>query len=73
MVRNGAEESERKMLIVLDGAKALRKAVRMVLGEQGLVQRCRIHKQRNVLDQLPEGQESPGWLAASCRLVQERP
>jgi len=25
------------MLIVLDGAKALRKAVRMVLGEQGLV------------------------------------
>lgn len=47
-------ESERKMLIVLDGAKALRKAVTMVLGEQGLVQRCRIHKLRNVLDQLPE-------------------
>jgi putative transposase len=47
-------ESERKMLIVLDGAKALRKAVQMVLGEQGLVQRCRVHKLRNVLDQLPE-------------------
>ena len=47
-------ESERKMLIVLDGAKALRKAVTMVLGEQGLVQRCRIHKLRNVLDHLPE-------------------
>jgi transposase-like protein len=47
-------ESERKMLIVLDGAKALRKAVTMVLGEQGMVQRCRIHKLRNVLDQLPE-------------------
>jgi transposase-like protein len=47
-------ESERKLLIVMDGAKALRKAVQMVLGEQGLVQRCRIHKQRNVLDQLPE-------------------
>jgi len=47
-------ESERKMLIVLDGAKALRKAVQMVLGEQGLVQRCRIHKLRNVLDHLPE-------------------
>ena len=42
------------MLIVLDGAKALRKAVQMVLGEQGLVQRCRVHKLRNVLDQLPE-------------------
>jgi len=47
-------ESERKMLIVLDGAKALRKAVQMVLGEQGLVQRCRVHKLRNVLDPLPE-------------------
>jgi transposase-like protein len=47
-------ETERKLLIVIDGAKALRKAVQMVLGEQGLVQRCRIHKQRNVLDQLPE-------------------
>src|SRR2546427_586108 len=47
-------ESERKMLIVLDGAKALRKAVTMVLGEQGLVQRCRVHKLRNVLDHLPE-------------------
>ena len=47
-------ETERKRLIVLDGAKALRKAVTMVLGEQGLVQRCRIHKLRNVLDHLPE-------------------
>jgi len=47
-------ESERKLLIVLDGAKALRKAVQMVLGEQAVVQRCRIHKMRNVLDQLPE-------------------
>jgi transposase-like protein len=47
-------ETERKMLIVIDGAKALRKAVQMVLGEQGLVQRCRIHKLRNVLDHLPE-------------------
>jgi putative transposase len=47
-------ESERKMLIVIDGAKALRKAVQMVLGEQAVVQRCRIHKLRNVLDQLPE-------------------
>jgi putative transposase len=47
-------DTERKLLIVLDGAKALRKAVQMVLGEQAVVQRCRIHKMRNVLDQLPE-------------------
>src|SRR5882672_5513599 len=55
-------ESERKMLIVLDGAKALRKAVRLVLGEEALVQRCRIHKLRNVLDQLPEQTKTQvGW------------
>jgi transposase-like protein len=47
-------ESERKLLVVIDGAKALRKAVQMVLGEQALVQRCRLHKLRNVLDHLPE-------------------
>ena len=55
-------ESERKMLIVLDGSKALRKAVQMVLGDQGLVQRCRVHKLRNVLDQLPEDKRAQaGW------------
>src|SRR6267378_6490503 len=55
-------ESECKMLIVLDGAKALRKAVSMVLGVQGLVQRCRVHKLRNVLDQLPEDKKAQaGW------------
>jgi len=51
-------ESERKLLVVLDGAKALRKAVQLVLGDQGLVQRCRIHKMRNVLDQLPEDKKA---------------
>ncbi len=47
-------ETERKLLVVLDGAKALRKAVQLVLGQQALVQRCRIHKLRNVLDYLSE-------------------
>jgi len=60
-------ESERKMLIVIDGAKALRKAVQMVLGEQALVQRCRIHKLRNVLDQLPEEKKAQaGWRLRSA-------
>ena len=36
-------------LYVLDGAKALRKAVRDVAGPRALVQRCQIHKSRNVL------------------------
>jgi transposase-like protein len=41
------------VLCVLDGAKALRKAVRDVLGDVP-VQRCVRHKERNVLDHLPE-------------------
>jgi len=50
-------DSERKMLIVIDGAKALRKAVTMIFGQQALVQRCRLHKLRNVLDHLPKEQQ----------------
>ncbi len=42
------------VLCVIDGSKALRKAVREVLGDQTPVQRCVIHKQRNVLDHLPK-------------------
>jgi putative transposase len=42
------------VLCVLDGAKALRKAVRDVLGTRTPVQRCIRHKERNVLEHLPE-------------------
>src|SRR4051812_17750793 len=42
------------VLVVIDGAKALRKAVRDVLGIHTPVQRCVRHKERNVLDHLPE-------------------
>jgi putative transposase len=45
---------EQGVLCVLDGAKALRKAVRDVLGVDTPVQRCIRHKERNVLDHLPE-------------------
>jgi putative transposase len=45
---------EQGVLCVLDGAKALRKAVRDVLGVHTPVQRCVRHKERNVLDHLPE-------------------
>ena len=47
------------MLVVLDGAKALRKAVRDVLGVHTPVQRCIRHKERNVLDHLPERDRPP--------------
>ncbi len=39
---------------MIDGAKALRKAIRDVFGQRALVQRCQRHKERNVTDQLPE-------------------
>ena len=42
------------LLFVIDGAKALRKAIRRVFGNFGLVQRCQVHKIRNVLDHLPD-------------------
>lgn len=42
------------ILFVLDGGKALRKAVKDVFGEHALVQRCHRHKERNVCDLLPE-------------------
>jgi putative transposase len=45
---------EQGVLVVIDGAKALRKAVRDVLGIHTPVQRCVRHKERNVLDHLPE-------------------
>ena len=47
-------DTEQGVLCVLDGAKALRKAVRDVLGASTPVQRCIRHKERNVLDHLPE-------------------
>jgi putative transposase len=42
------------VLVVIDGARALRKAVRDVLGVHTPVQRCVRHKERNVLGHLPE-------------------
>jgi transposase-like protein len=45
---------EQGVLVVIDGAKALRKAVRDVLGIHTPVQRCVRHKERNVLGHLPE-------------------
>jgi putative transposase len=45
---------EQGVLVVIDGAKALRKAVRDVFGTDTPVQRCVRHKERNVLGHLPE-------------------
>lgn len=47
---------EQKRLFIIDGSKALRAGITEVFGEQP-VQRCRLHKERNVVEPLPEGRQ----------------
>jgi putative transposase len=44
------------VLVILDGSKALHRAVTQIFGRAALIQRCQVHKRRNVLDHLPERQ-----------------
>lgn len=53
-MRDRGLRTDRAVLAVLDGAKALAKAVRDVFGARALIQRCQQHKSRNVTDQVPE-------------------
>lgn len=46
--------ADRAILVVLDGGTGARSAVKHVFGEYGIVQRCQVHKKRNVLDHLPD-------------------
>jgi putative transposase len=46
--------TDRTMLFVIDGSKGLSKAIRSVYGKHAIIQRCQVHKRRNVLDHLPE-------------------
>ncbi len=46
--------ADQKRLFILDGSKALSKAVKARFGDQGLIQRCRVHKARNILRHLPK-------------------
>jgi len=47
-------DAQRMRLWVIDGGKALRKAIAQTFGALALIQRCQEHKRRNVLDHLPE-------------------
>lgn len=42
------------LLFVVDGGKGLRKALSDVFGDRAVVQRCQVHKARNVRDHLPQ-------------------
>jgi putative transposase len=54
----------KRCLFVLDGSKALSRAVRDTFGERALVQRCLVHKLRNVLSYLP-----PTWHEEARRKI----
>jgi len=45
-------------LFVLDGSKALCKAVTDTFGKYAAIQRCQVHKKRNVLSHLPKSEQS---------------
>ena len=57
--------TDRSLLVILDGSKALRKAVRATFGEAALVQRCQVHKMRNILEYLSD-RDRP-WAQAILR------
>jgi transposase-like protein len=42
------------VLLVLDGARALHAAAQRVWGHNGVIQRCQVHKKRNVKAHVPE-------------------
>jgi len=57
-LRDRGLPTDRQYLFVIDGAKALRAAIEEVFGVNQPVQRCRNHKMRNVVDELPREQHA---------------
>lgn len=55
LVERGVD-GEEGLLAIIDGAKALHSALKTVYGERVLIQRCQVHKKRNVLDYLSKEQ-----------------
>jgi len=72
-------DPEQAILFVIDGAKALRLAIKDVFGEHALVHRCHRHKERNVCDLLPEREADPvrsriraAWALTDPDLAEQR-
>ena len=72
-------DPEQAILFVIDGGKALRRAIKDVFGAHALVHRCHRHKERNVTDLLPE-RDRPAvrtrmraaWALADPELARQR-
>jgi putative transposase len=72
-------DPEQAILFVIDGGKALRRAIKDVFGERALVHRCHRHKERNVTDLLPERDRPQvlakirgAWSLADAALAEQR-
>lgn len=70
-LRDRGVDASDGILFVLDGGKALAKAVRDVFGAKALIQRCRLHKERGVADHLPEAERA--WVLAKMRRAWKNP
>jgi transposase-like protein len=53
-LRDRGMRTDRSILVVIDGGKGLRAAIRDVFGSRAVVQRCQVHKMRNVAEHLPQ-------------------
>ena len=58
-MRDRGLDTTRPLLVIIDGAKALRRAVTDVF-DHPVMQRCQLHKLRNVTDRLPK-RWPPRW------------
>jgi putative transposase len=72
-------DPEQAIVFVIDGSKALRKAIKTVFGQHALVHRCHRHKERNVTDLLPErdretvrGRMRTAWALTEPELAKQR-
>src|SRR4051795_10958218 len=78
LVDRGLDPSQ-AILFVIDGGKALRRAIRDVFGAHALVHRCQRHKERNVCDLLPERDRDQvrarmraAWALTDAELAEQR-
>ncbi len=62
-------DSTQGLLVIIDGGKGLRAAVRQAFGSSALVQRCQWHKRENVVKYLPKGEQGP-WRTRLQRAYQ---
>jgi putative transposase len=72
-LRDRGLRTDQQYLFVIDGAKALRAGIEEVFGSDQPVQRCRNHKMRNVLNELPREQHAQvvnvmraAWKTTDC-------